>query len=78
MAEEHDKSHRLLFSFPRMIEDLIRLCLGGDWVERLDFATLEKVPERLLSKELRRREEDVLWRLRYLLPGDDPEAATWF
>ena len=78
MTEEHDKGHRLLFSFPRMIEDLIRLCLGGDWIERLDFSTLEKVPERLLSKELRRREQDVLWRLRYLLPDDDPKAATWF
>lgn len=47
MAEEHDKTHRLIFSFPRMIEDLIRLCLGGAWIDRLDFSTLEKVPERL-------------------------------
>jgi hypothetical protein len=52
MAEEQDKTHRLLFHFPRMIKDLIRLCLGGEWVERLDFDTLERVPERLLSKEL--------------------------
>lgn len=69
MAEEQDKTHRLLFYFPRMIKDLIRLCLGGEWVGRLDFETLERVPERLLSKELVRREQDVLWRLKYL-----PEA----
>ncbi len=66
MAEEQDKTHRLLFHFPRMIQDLIRLCLGGEWVERLDFETLDRVPERLLSKELVRREQDVLWRLKYL------------
>ncbi len=43
MAEEQDKTHRLLFHFPRMIQDLIRLCLGGEWVECLDFETLERV-----------------------------------
>ncbi len=69
MAEEQDKSHRLLFHFPRMIQDLIRLCLGGEWVKSLDFESLERVPERLLSKELVRREQDVLWRLKYLPKG---------
>ena len=77
MAEEQDKTHRLLFSFPRMVEDLIRLCLGGDWVSRLDFETLEKVPERLLSAELVRREQDVLWRLRYR-PTSDGAGEEWF
>jgi len=76
MAEEHDRTHRLLFSFPRLIEDLIRQCLGGKWVERLDFSTLEKVPERLVSPELVRREQDVLWRLLYRPPeSDEPD---WF
>jgi len=40
MSEEHDKTHRLLFSFPRMIEDLIRFCLDGELIERLDLSTL--------------------------------------
>lgn len=75
MAEEHDKTHRLIFAFPRMIEDLIRLCMGGAWVDRLDFSTLEKVPERLLSPELLRREQDVLWRLAYRCPE---EGLEWF
>ncbi len=63
MAEEQDKTHRLLFHFPRMVEDLVRYCLAGDWVDRLDFNTLDKVPERLLSPELKRREQDILWRV---------------
>ena len=75
MAEEQDKTHRLLFHFPRMIKDLIRLCLGSEWVEHLDFETLERVPERLLSKELVRREQDVLWRLKYLPAGKGEESA---
>lgn len=44
MAEEQDKSHRLLFQFPRMIQDLIRLYLGGEWVERLDFEPSREFP----------------------------------
>ena len=76
MSEEQDKTHRLIFAFPRMIEDLIRLCLGGEWVKRLDFSTLQKVPERLLSPELVRREQDVLWRLRYNAPEEDEDE--WF
>ncbi len=75
MAEEQDRTHRLLFHFPRMIKDLIRLCLGGEWVERLDFDTLERVPERLLSKELVRREQDVLWRIKYLPKGKSEKGG---
>ena len=75
MAEEQDKTHRLLFQFSRMVKDLIRLCLGGEWLERLDFGTLERVPERLLSKELVRREQDVLWRVRYSPRGRSLEAS---
>ena len=76
MAEEQDRTNRLLFHFPRMIKDLIRLCLGGEWIEHLDFDSLERVPERLLSKELVRREQDVLWRLKYLPAGKSEEAPT--
>ena len=75
MAEEQDRTHRLLFHFPRMVKDLIRLCLGGEWLEHLDFDTLERVPERLLSKELARREQDVLWRLKYLPQGKSENAS---
>ena len=63
MAEDQDKGYRLLFSFPRMVEDLIRLFVGGEWIDRLDFSTLEKVSERDVSPELVRREKDLLWRL---------------
>ncbi len=75
MAEEQDRTHRLLFFFPSLIKDLIRLCLGGEWVERLDFDSLERVPERLLSKELMRREQDVLWRIKYLPAGKSKKGG---
>ena len=52
-----------------MVEDLIRLCLPGDWIEHLDFSSLEQVSERFIEAEgdMKRREADLIWRLRYNL-----------
>lgn len=76
MAEDRDKGYRLLFSHPWMVENLLRLFVGGEWLTKLDFATLEKVSERDLSVELFRREKDLLWRLRF---GDPSTGETgWF
>ena len=35
---ENDPNYRLLFSHPRMVEDLLRGFIHEDWVARLDFA----------------------------------------
>ena len=61
---KHDASYRLLFSHPRMVEDLVRGFLGEDWLARLDFSTLERVNASYVSDGLDRREADVVWRLR--------------
>ena len=76
MSEEQDKSYRQFFSFPRMVEDLIRLFVGRKWRRLLDFDTLEKVSERDVSPELIRREKDLLWRLK--IRGRNGEDAGWF
>jgi hypothetical protein len=39
-----DLSYRSLFSFPRMVEDLIREFVPESWVDKLDFSTLEAFP----------------------------------
>ena len=40
---DHDHSYKLLFSHPRMVEDLLRGFVHEEWVERIDFSTLERV-----------------------------------
>jgi hypothetical protein len=42
---EHDPSYKLLFSHREMVADLIRGFVREDWVEGLDFDTLERVRE---------------------------------
>lgn len=78
MAEEQDKGYRLLFSFPGMVEELLRRFVGGAWVQRLEFETLQKVSERDISPQLVRREKDLLWRLRYRTRHNPSEENHWF
>ena len=59
-----DASGKLLFSHPRMIEDLLRGFVTGPWGDALDFATLENRSAAFVSEDLRRRHGDLLWRLR--------------
>lgn len=68
MDAPHDSGYKLLFSHPRMVEDLLRGFVPEDWVQQLDFSTLEKVNGHYVGDDLRQRADDVVWRLRW---GDD-------
>jgi predicted transposase YdaD len=69
----HDHGYKRLFSHPQTIEELVRGFLRQDWVERLDFSTLERVGNGFVSDDLRERQSDVLWRMRWTGEGKD-----WF
>jgi len=66
----HDPGYKLLFSHSSMLEALLRGFLPGDWTDRLDFSTLEKVSSSFVSADLRERHSDVIWRLRLRGDGD--------
>ena len=59
-----DASRKLLFSHPRMVEDLLTGFVARPWSDALDFATLENRPAAFVSDGLRQRYGDLLWRLR--------------
>ncbi|HEX6904457.1 MAG TPA: Rpn family recombination-promoting nuclease/putative transposase [Thermoanaerobaculia bacterium] len=61
----HDQRYKRLFSHPRMMEELLRGFLRADWVERLDFSTLERVGSNFISEDHRERRADVIWRVRW-------------
>jgi predicted transposase/invertase (TIGR01784 family) len=60
----HDLSYRSLFSIPRMVEELVREFVAEPWVEKLDFATLQRVNASFVGPKLKGREGDLLWKLR--------------
>lgn len=48
-----------------MVADLLRGFVRDDWVSDLDFSTLEKVGGSYVSDDLREREDDIIWRVRW-------------
>jgi hypothetical protein len=62
---DHDHSYKLLFSHPEMVEDLLRGFVREAWVEELDFATLDRFNDGYVGDDLREREDDIVWRLRF-------------
>lgn len=61
----HDNSYKLLFSHANMVEDLIKGFVKEDWVKELDFSTLEKISGSYVTDDLRDREDDIVWRVRW-------------
>lgn len=61
----HDHSYKLLFSHPEMVADLLRGYIDQPWVEQLDFTTLMRANDSYVSSDLREREDDIIWRVRW-------------
>ncbi len=61
----HDISYKLLFSHQRTVEDLLRGFVSEEWVDFLDFSTLEKLNSSYVTEELLDRASDIVWRVRF-------------
>ena len=61
----HDAAYKDLFSYPRMVKDLLRGFAARGWSDVLDFSTLEKLPAEYVSDDFRQRHGDAVWRLRF-------------
>ena len=72
----HDAAYKLLFSHPRMVEDLLRGFAASGWSDSLDFATLKKLPSEFVSEDLRRRSGDGVWRVRFRDEWLQPQYFT--
>ncbi|MBI4870921.1 MAG: Rpn family recombination-promoting nuclease/putative transposase [Candidatus Riflebacteria bacterium] len=62
---DHDHPYKLLFSHPEMVRDLLLTVVKEDWVQELDFATLERSWASFVSDDLREREGDLVWSVRW-------------
>jgi hypothetical protein len=62
---ERDRGYRKLFSHPDMVRDLLTGFVKEDWVAELDLSTLERQNGSYISDDLREREDDSVWRVRF-------------
>lgn len=69
----HDNSYKLLFSHPEMVSDLLIGYIKQPWIEQLDLSTLETVNTSFVSDDLREREDDVIWRVRW----QNEDVSQW-
>ena len=60
-----DNSYKQIFSHPEMVRDLLQGFVREEWVAQLDFSTLEKVSGSYVTDDLRAREDDIIWRVRW-------------
>ena len=61
----NDPAYKRLFSRPGMVRDLLRGFAARDWSGELDFDTLSPLPPDHVSPNLRRRQGDLVWRVRF-------------
>ena len=61
---DHDHSYKLLFSHPQMMRDLLNAFVTGEWLDDVDFSTLERVSGDYIADDLRARADDIVWRIR--------------
>jgi predicted transposase YdaD len=48
-----------------MVRDLLTGFVPGEWIEELDFSSLEKCGGSYISDDLRDRADDLIWRVRW-------------
>lgn len=61
---EHDASYKSFFSHKAMVEPLLRRIVAQEWMKDLDFSSLEPVKTHFVGPQNRKRDSDLIWRLR--------------
>ena len=64
MHLKHDSAYRDFFSNKSVVEDLLKAYVVHEWVEQLDFSSLQRVNASYVHDAERQRASDVVWRLR--------------
>ena len=61
----YDISYKEFFSVPKNVEDLLRGFVKKDYINELDYSTLERSNSDFVRKESGERHDDIIWRLRW-------------
>lgn len=61
----NDPIYKRLFSFPRMVVDLLRAVGHSGWISDVDFATLERLSAEYVGERWQQRRGDTVWRVRF-------------
>lgn len=59
-----DRGYKLLFSHPKMVEDLIKSFVKEEFTSEIDFSTLKLIKNSFVTKTFRNRESDLIWKVK--------------
>ena len=59
----HDLNYKAIFAHAEMIRDLLRGFVREDWVDQLNFRTLEHVNGTYVGDKLEACSDDIVWRV---------------
>ena len=65
MAQEKDNFFKIFFQNKLIVKEFLLYLVKEDWVNDLDFSTLEFVKTDYKSKRMAKRESDVAWKIKY-------------
>jgi predicted transposase/invertase (TIGR01784 family) len=65
MAQEKDNFFKIFFQNKLIIKEFLKYLVKEDWVNDLDFSSLEFVKTDYKSKRMAKRESDVAWKVKY-------------
>lgn len=64
-ANAHDKRYKRLFSNPLIVEELMNCFVDIDFVNELDYSTLELQEKSFINEEHKHSEADMIWKINF-------------
>lgn len=65
MNRKHDEEYKKLFSNPDLVRELLESFVHEPWVKNLDFEKAERVEKSYITKDLKQKESDLIWKIHY-------------
>ena len=59
----HDQSYKMMFREPEMVASLLRDFVPENFIDEIDFTTLERSADSFVTDDCRERHDDIIWRV---------------
>jgi predicted transposase/invertase (TIGR01784 family) len=61
----HDSGYKKLFSNHELVRQLLTSFVNEDWIDNIEYSTLEKIDKSFVSDEFAERESDLIYKAKY-------------
>ena len=65
MANAHDFRYKKLFSYPKMVEELLASFVNEEFISQLDFSTLKQINKSFVTASYIGTESDMIYKIRH-------------